>query len=103
MEMDRAWFPELKLGLRLWEGEFEDQTVCWLRWTDAEGGLIPTGKEAARSERTRAEQERARATLADQRAESAQSLALRERQRAEEATLRAERLADLLRQAGIEP
>ena len=65
----------LKLGLTLWEGQFEGKHDTWLRWTDEHGVLIPTGKE---------------------RAEHAEH-------RAEHAEQRAERLAALLRQAGIDP
>jgi hypothetical protein len=72
----------LKLGLTLWEGQFEGKHDTWLRWTDEHGVLIPTGKE-------RVEQER-------QRAEHAEQLLAQERQRAE-------RLAALLRQAGVDP
>ena len=45
----------LKLGLTLWEGEFEGKTDTWLRWTDEQGVLIPTGKERADRERQRAD------------------------------------------------
>jgi hypothetical protein len=51
----------LKLGLTLWEGEFEGKVDTWLRWTDEQGVLIPTGKERADQERQRADQERQRA------------------------------------------
>jgi hypothetical protein len=77
-----ARFPSLGLGLTPWEGVFEGKRATWLRWIDAEGTIVPTGRE-------RAEQER-------QRAERAESLL-------EEETRRAERLAELLRQAGIDP
>jgi Uma2 family endonuclease len=70
-----AQFPSLNLGLMLWEGTFEGKHDTWLRWTDEHGGLILTGKE---------------------RAEHAESLLAQERQRAE-------RLAALLRQSGIDP
>lgn len=50
-----ARFPSLNLGLTLWEGIFEGKQDTWLRWTDAEGTLIPTGKERAEQERQRAE------------------------------------------------
>jgi Uma2 family endonuclease len=82
-------FPILKLGLTLWEGQFEGKHDTWLRWTDEHGVLIPTGKE-------RAEQEQQRAEHAERRAEHAEQLLAQERQRAE-------RLAALLRQAGIDP
>ncbi len=79
---DCAQLIELKIGLTLWEGEFEGRVDTWLRWTDEHGVLIPTGKERAEQERQRAE---------------------REQQRAEQEHQRAERLAALLRQAGIDP
>jgi Uma2 family endonuclease len=72
---DTAQLPCLKLGLTLWEGEFEGKVDTWLRWTDAQGAVIPTGKERAEQEHQRAEQEHQRA----------------------------ERFAALLRQAGIDP
>jgi Uma2 family endonuclease len=75
-------FPALELGLTLWEGTFEGKHDTWLRWTDAHGGLIPTGKE---------------------RAEQAERQLFQEHQRAEQEYQRAERLATLLRQAGIAP
>ena len=76
-------FAELRLGMRLWEGEFEGVWWSgWLRWTDEHDVLIPMGKERAEhaerlmvEERRRAEQERRRAEQERQRAEQ-------ERQRA---------------------
>ena len=56
-----ARFPELGLGMTLWEGEFEDLSGPWLRWTDRLGVLIPTGREKAEQADQRAEQERRRA------------------------------------------
>ncbi|MDE0205738.1 MAG: Uma2 family endonuclease [Candidatus Tectomicrobia bacterium] len=68
-------FPELRLGMRLWEGEFEGVRSRWLRWTDEHDVLIPMGKE---------------------RAERAEHLMAQERRRAD-------RLAALLRRSGIDP
>lgn len=79
----------LKLGLTLWEGEFEGRIDTWLRWTDEHGVLIPTGKERADYERQRAEQESQRA---DQ-----------ERHRADLERQRVDHLTALLRRAGIDP
>lgn len=75
-------FPSLGLGLALWEGEYEGKPDRWLRWTDANGNLIPTGKELADQERQRADQER---------------------QRADQERQRADRLAEMLRQMGKDP
>ena len=45
----------VQLGLTLWDGEFEGRQDTWLRWTDVEGKLIPTGKEQADLERMQKE------------------------------------------------
>ena len=82
-------FASLGLGLMLWTGVFEGVPGTWLRWTDAHGVVIPTGKERAEQERERAEQER-------QRAEHVAHLLVQERRRTE-------RLEALLRQAGLDP
>lgn len=77
-----AQFTTLGLGLTLWEGEYEGKHDRWLRWVDAEGKLILTGKELAEQE--------------GQRAEQAEQLLQQERQRTE-------RLAEMLRQLGKDP
>jgi len=70
-----AWFPDIGLGLGTWQGRYEDHDSTWLRWVDAEGTPIRTGRERAEAERQRAEAERQRA----------------------------DQLADQLRQLGVEP
>ena len=50
-------FPELRLGLTLWDGVFEAVRSRWLRWIDEQGLLIPTGHE----QRQRADREHQRA------------------------------------------
>lgn len=59
--MDRPWFERVGLGLTVWEGSFEDFNDRWLRWSTADGRVVPTGAERADSERARADGERARA------------------------------------------
>ena len=39
--------PGIGLGLRLWQGRFENLDATWLRWQYASGELIPTGGERA--------------------------------------------------------
>ena len=39
--------PDVGLGLTLWSGEFEEEQFEWLRWCDADGNLILSGKERA--------------------------------------------------------
>jgi Uma2 family endonuclease len=86
LHQSQVWMPELELGLRLWQGEFQGIERLWLRWYDAQGNWIPTEAE---QERQRAEQEK-------QRAEQAES-------RAEEAEARLESLMQRLRDSGIDP
>jgi Uma2 family endonuclease len=93
---DTARIECLKLGLTLWNGEFEGRVDTWLRWTDEHGVVIPTGKERADQERQRADQERQRADQERQRADQADQRADQERQRADH-------FAALLRRAGIDP
>jgi hypothetical protein len=126
------WLEEVKLGLKLWLGSFEERRIrLWLRWCDVHGEVIPTGAESKRIERQQAEFERQRALFANQRAEQAnqqveqanqqveqanqqveqanqqveqarQQVEMAE-QRAEQVRQRAERLAEQLRLLGIEP
>jgi Uma2 family endonuclease len=70
------------LGLDLWHGRYEDHEDTWLRWTDQQGRLIPTGAECTAQQRQRAETER---------------------QRAEAERQRADRLAEQLRRLGAQP
>jgi hypothetical protein len=70
----RYWIPGLNLFLGMWEGTHEGRTGCWLRWWDAEGELLLWSEERVEQERQRGDRER----------------------------LRAEILAEKLRQAGIE-
>jgi Uma2 family endonuclease len=44
---DLSFMPGMGLGLREWEGRYEDHTNTWLRWVDANGELVPTGAERA--------------------------------------------------------
>ena len=76
------WFPDAGLGLRIWQGRYETLNANWLRWVDAMGELVPTGRELAEAEHERAEVERIRAEAERQRADA---------------------LVEQLRQHGIEP
>jgi Uma2 family endonuclease len=115
LESDRLWLPELKVGLGLWQGTYQNISRLWLRWYDAAGHWFPTSPETAGQERQRAEQaqqlaeqaqkqaeqERQRAEQAQQRAEQAQQRAEQEKLRADQERERAERLAARLRELNI--
>ena len=56
-EDNRFWMPELKAGLGLWQGEYEDRTRPWLRWFDEKGHWISTPLEQAESTAARLAQQ----------------------------------------------
>jgi Uma2 family endonuclease len=58
---EQATFAPLGLGLLLWDGKYEGLTAQWLRWCTPEGQLIATGKERADAEHQRAEAQQWRA------------------------------------------
>ncbi len=72
---NRLWLSAFKIGLGLWQGEYEGITRQWLRWLDAEGNWIPTAQEL---------------------------LAVTEQER-DSAQARAARMAARLRSLGIDP
>jgi Uma2 family endonuclease len=72
---NRYWVPEMNLFLGVWQGSRENRNSYWLRWWNENDELLLWGSE----------------------------LVTAERQRAEAESQRAERLAQQLRAAGIEP
>lgn len=49
-----AALPGVNLSLILWDGVYEGVQDTWIRWTDAEGNIIPTGAEGKAREAERA-------------------------------------------------
>ncbi len=108
----RGHYPVFGLGVELgiWQGEYFNQNLPWLRWWDSEGKLLLAGDERAEQEKLRAERERLRANEERSRADEERLRADEERLRADEETgradeerLRAERLAAKLRELGVDP
>jgi Uma2 family endonuclease len=85
----RMLMPELGLSLGLWQGKFRDIDKLWLRWFTLEGELILSPEE----ETAEAKQE----------AVEAKQEAVEAKQEAVEAKIRAEKLAEKLRELGINP
>ncbi|UBF27343.1 Uma2 family endonuclease [Kovacikia minuta CCNUW1] len=79
-----GWLISQQLGLALvrWQGRFREVDATWLRWATLTGEVLPTDQERAAAERQRAETEH---------------------QRAEAERQRAERLAEKLREMGVDP
>jgi hypothetical protein len=89
-EKENTFIDALGLGLGLWQGSYENMDLEWLRWQDASGQWVPTGKELAEAAREQAELERQRALLAGKRADKAYKKAAEEHQRAQKAAELAE-------------
>jgi Uma2 family endonuclease len=101
-----AWFPELGLGLKLWQGEYDATTDEWLRWVDESGRLLETGEEQrllAEAAQRHAEAAQRVAEAAQRVADAAQLQAVSAERKAEQEKQRAELLAAKLREMGVDP
>ncbi len=81
--------PQLNVEIGIWQGQYQNAELPWLRWWDAQGNLLLTGWE--RDAQAEAELAQAEAELAQVETELEQ-----ERQRSD-------RLIAQLRAAGLEP
>ncbi len=87
------WLPDLKIGLGVWDDYFEDLLGPWLRWCNEDGNWFLTDIE-----KERLEKEAAQKTM--QEAQTAAQEAQTEAQQAQERT---GKLAQKLRELGIDP
>jgi Uma2 family endonuclease len=106
----RVWLPEVGLAIGCERGTYQGITREWLYWYDELGTRLLTPEERAAEASRRAQAEELRRAQAEQgraqaeqRAQSEQQRRLEAEQRAAVAELRAQRLAELLRSAGIDP
>ncbi len=110
----RIWLEDLQIGLGLWQGEFEGIPATWLRWCDQEGNWLLTDTERERAMREQIQQqmqhEQAAREQAQQQAEQeriareqAQKELEQQRIAREQAQQQADRLAQRLRELGIDP
>lgn len=54
-ETSDTWLDQVKLGVTLWDGEFEGRQDTWLRWCFEDGTVLPTGDERAQVAEQRAQ------------------------------------------------
>jgi Uma2 family endonuclease len=102
-ENGRIWLEEMGLFLGNWEGKKAEITTTWLRWWDQSGNLLLWGQESLDLERQRLEQEKQRTEQEKQRAEQEKQRAEQEKQRADQAEKSQAKLAEKLRELGINP
>ena len=81
---ERGHYPITSLGVELgiWQGEYQNMQLPWLRWWDLDGNLLLDSNERVEQERFKAEQERLKA---------------------EQEKLKNDRLIAQLRALGVEP
>jgi Uma2 family endonuclease len=87
------WSEELQVWVGPWEGDFLVQSGRWLRFYTPGGDLVLLSDEAALQQ----------ARQAEERADSEAQQARQAEERARQAEERAEKLATLLRSAGMDP
>jgi hypothetical protein len=90
------WFPEIELGLGIWTGYYQGMQGQWLRWYDRNGDWLATDRENTNKAKQAVEEANLRADLERELAQEANLRADREREKAA-------RLADKLRELGIDP
>ncbi|WP_414585895.1 hypothetical protein [Scytonema sp. PCC 10023] len=54
-ETTETWLEQVGLGLTLWQGQFEGREDVWLRWSDQDRVVVPTGDERASQAEHRAQ------------------------------------------------
>jgi Uma2 family endonuclease len=96
---ERGHYPILpmQVELGLWQGNYQNQEMLWLRWWDLAGHLLLIGNEQVVLEHERAEQERERAEQERERAEQEHERAEQEHERAEAAERELAHLRSLLK------
>ena len=96
LEGNPVWLPEIGLGLGRARGSYLGREREWLYWYDKKGNRLLTPEERVQKEQAKAEQAEAKAEQAEAKAEQAEA-------KAEQELVRAERLAEKLRELGIDP
>jgi len=100
---EREHFPINPLGVELgiWQGNYQNMVLPWLRWWDAQGNLLLTGDERAVQAQIQIQYERQEKEVALQQVEFERQEKEAALQQVEFERQRAEHLAQLLRERGI--
>ena len=100
----RLPFPPLGVEFGLWEGTFRGMTCPWMRvWDSATGLMLPSFEERIATEERRAKKEERRAQKEKQRADTSESLLDDTRKMLEEEADVVRRMAQRLRELGVDP
>ena len=102
-EQGLFWIETLDLFLGVWQGERAARQGYWLRWWNASPELLLWGNETAQQERLKAEQSQQIADQALQELEQERLKVVQALQEAEQQKQQAQRLAEKLRELGVDP
>jgi Uma2 family endonuclease len=84
------YLPAVSLGLKIWNGIFEDAEAPFARWCNKEGEFLLTGAERSLVEAKRADEAEAKAKEEAERAQSAEAKAEEEAEKAKLAEAKAQ-------------
>ncbi len=93
---NRYPIPVLDLRLGIWSGTYGDRAGHWLRWWDSSGVLLPWSEERASAAQQQLSQTEQQLSQTEQQLSQAEQQLLQAEQRAQ-------RLAEQLRQLGVDP
>jgi Uma2 family endonuclease len=102
-ENNRVWLPEIELALGYENGEHIGWEREWLYWYDQSGNRYLTANERAMNAEAIAERERLIASQERLAKQEAEAIAHQERLAKQAAEQKAQRLAEKLRELGINP
>lgn len=95
-KLGRYWIAPMNLSIAAWKGTRHYRTSYWLRFWDADGNLLSWATE-------KLEQEQQQVETARQQVEAERQNTEAERQNTEAERQRADRLAQRLRDLGLDP
>ena len=100
--LEPSWLPGALIGLKLWEGVYEDYKAVWIRWCDRQGQLLPLAREQVERATKQAEEATKQAEEATRRAEEAKKQLEERAKQVQDAEDRAARLEARLKELGDE-
>ena len=90
LKKKRIWFEDINIGLTIKKGNYAQLEGEWLRWYDHTGNILETGQEKAEQEKIRADVSENKMMAEKNRAEQERIRAEKERIRAEKERIRAD-------------
>jgi len=103
LESEPVWLAKINLGIGREEGTYQGVTREWLYWYDEQGKRYLTPEETISDTQQQLQSSENRAVVAENRVVVAENRAAVAEEQLEQESQRAQRLEELLREAGIDP